>query len=63
MENNKLNDYEKDENGYFKMINGKKIYQIEEKTENDKRINEAIDEWREHGKGLSPMQYLHSKCK
>lgn len=56
-----LNNYEKDENGYFKIIDGEKIYQIEEKNESDKATNDAINEWREFGGGLSPMQYLHKK--
>lgn len=30
----------------FRMVDGKKIYQMEEKTEEDRRLNNAINLWR-----------------
>lgn len=61
MENNKLNNYEKDENGYFKIINGEKIYQIEEKTESDRKTNDAINSFRQRPKGQSMSEWLNSQ--
>lgn len=38
---------QKDKDGRtFRMVNGKKIYQIQEKTQADKDLNLVIDRWR-----------------
>lgn len=38
---------QKDENGNdIRIVDGKKIIQIEEKTEEDRRLNNAINLWR-----------------
>ena len=40
-------DLQKDENrNNIRIVDGKKIIQIEEKTEEDRRLNEAINLWR-----------------
>ena len=42
-----ISDLQTEENGgKFRMVNGRKIYQIEEKTDEDRRLNEAINLWR-----------------
>ena len=42
-----ISDLQKDENGNdIRIIDGKKIIQIEEKTEEDRRLNNAINLWR-----------------
>lgn len=42
-----ISDLQKDENGNdIRIVNGRKIKQIEEKTEEDKRLNETINLWR-----------------
>ncbi len=42
-----ISDLQKDENGNdIRIVDGKKIIQIEEKTEDDKKLNEAINLWR-----------------
>ena len=42
-----ISELQVDENGrQFRIVGGKKIYQIEEKTEADVRKNEAINLWR-----------------
>ena len=42
-----ISDLQKDENGNdIRIIDGKKIIQIEEKTEEDRRLNNAINSWR-----------------
>lgn len=43
----------------FREINGKNIYQIDEKTEADRKMNEAINSWR--ASGLSTHDWLMSK--
>ncbi len=43
----KITKEEIDENGNpFRLVNGEKIIQIEEKTEYDRRKNEVINIWR-----------------
>lgn len=47
-----------DENGReFRIVNGKKIYQIEEKTQSDKDHNLSINRMRTSG--MSPWEYLN----
>lgn len=42
-----ISDLQKDENGKdIRIVDGKKIIQIEEKTEEDRRLNNAINLWR-----------------
>jgi len=42
-----ISDLQTEEGGcQFRMVNGIKIYQIEEKTEEDRRLNNAINLWR-----------------
>lgn len=41
--NRKIGELEKDSNGYFRMIDGKKIYQIEEKNFEDQELNLIIN--------------------
>jgi len=42
-----ISDLQTEEGGcQFRMVNGMKIYQIEEKTEEDRRLNNAINLWR-----------------
>ena len=42
-----ISDLQKDENrNNIRIVDGKKIIQIEEKTEEDRRLNEAINLWR-----------------
>lgn len=51
-----------DENGQpFRIINGKKIIQIEETTEDAKKKNEAINAYR--ASGLSHREFLRSGIK
>lgn len=43
----KIGDLQIDENGkQTREVNGKTIVQIEEKTEADRKLNEAINRWR-----------------
>jgi len=48
-----------DENGNYRMINGKKSYQIEEKTPQDKDMNLIIN--RVKASGMTAYQYLKSR--
>jgi hypothetical protein len=42
-----ISDLQKDENGNdIRFVNGKEIIQIEEKTDEDRRLNNAINLWR-----------------
>jgi len=42
-----ISDLQKDENGNdIRLVDGKKIIQIEEKTEKDRELNRAINLWR-----------------
>ena len=42
-----ISDLQKDENGNdIRFVDGKKIIQIEEKTEKDRELNRAINLWR-----------------
>ena len=44
----KLNDYDTDDNGrFYKMIDGKKIYQVQERTQADRDFNDRVNEWRQ----------------
>jgi hypothetical protein len=44
---NLISELQQDENGNnIRFIDGKKIIQIEEKTEEDRRMNNAINLWR-----------------
>jgi hypothetical protein len=46
-----ISDLQKDENGNdIRFVDGKKIIQIEEKTEADKELNRAINLWRMRSK-------------
>jgi len=46
-----ISELQKDENGKdFRFVDGKKIIQIEEKTEADRKLNEAINLWRMRSK-------------
>jgi len=46
-----ISDLQKDENGNdIRFVDGKKIIQIEEKTEKDRKLNEAINLWRMRSK-------------
>ena len=47
LEERLISELEKDENGNcFRIVNGEKIIQIEEKTENDIALNRDINLWR-----------------
>lgn len=49
--NKTVGELQRDENGRpFRMVGDKKIYQIEEKTDADRRKNEAINAWRMRNK-------------
>jgi hypothetical protein len=42
-----ISELQKDENGNdIRLVDGKKIIQIEEKTDEDRRMNNAINLWR-----------------
>jgi hypothetical protein len=46
-----ISDLQKDENNNnIRFVDGKKIIQIEEKTEKDRKLNEAINLWRMRSK-------------
>ena len=52
-----ISDAERDENGrLIRYVDGKKIYQSEEKTESDRRFNEACNLWRMRNKGKSKRE-------
>jgi len=55
----KIGDLLTDENGNYRMINGKKSYQIEEKTPQDKDMNLIIN--RVKASGMTAYQYLKSR--
>ena len=57
----KLNDYNSDDKGYYKIINGNKIYQIEEKNINDKKTNDAINSFRNRPEGMTMIEWLNSQ--
>jgi len=59
-EDEKIGEKLQDEKGEYRMINGEKIYQIEENSESDRKINEAIN--RVRASGMNPRDYLNSKC-
>jgi len=46
----KLNDYEKDERGYYVIIDGRKIYQADEKTQADIDFNTKANAFRQRDK-------------
>jgi hypothetical protein len=55
----KIGEKQTDENGrQFVMINGRKIYEIEEKTQHDKDMNLIINRFR--ASGMSMKDYLES---
>jgi len=49
-----------DENGEYRMVNGKKIYQIKEETQHDKDINLIMN--RVRASGMRPSEYLRMSC-
>jgi len=52
-----ISDAERDENGnLIRYVDGKKIIQSEEKTDADKRFNEACNLWRMRKKGKSKRE-------
>jgi len=59
--NAKIGPLETDENGQFRMINGNKIYQIEEKSDYEKNLNDAINRFR--ASGLSVKDWLNNQLR
>ena len=58
-EDSKIGFLQTDEDGrQCRMVDGKKIYQIEEKTQHDKDMNTIIN--RVRASGMTPSQYLKS---
>jgi len=58
-EDTKIETLKTDQDGRaYRMVNGKKIYQIEEKTQKDKDRNLIIN--RVRASGMSPGEYLKS---
>ena len=58
-EDSKIESLQTDEDGrQYRMVDGKKIYQIEEKTQHDKDMNIIIN--RVRASGMTPSQYLKS---
>ena len=58
-EDSKIESLQTDEDGrQYRMVDGKKIYQIEEKTQHDKDMNSIIN--RVRASGMTPSQYLKS---
>jgi len=57
-EDSKIGDKQTDEHGEYRIVNGDKIYQIEEKTPEDKKLNEVIN--RVRASGRSPWEYLNN---
>lgn len=55
----KIGELKSDESGNYRMINGKKSYQIEEKTQKDKDMNLIIN--RVNASGMTAYQYLKSR--
>lgn len=55
-EDNLIGELKSDENGNFRMVNGRKIYQIDEKTQQDKDLQLTIN--RVRASGLNPSEYL-----
>lgn len=53
---NKIGELKSDKNGQYRIIKGKKIYQIKEKTQADKDFNLLINRCRVLG--IKPSQYL-----
>lgn len=49
-----------DENGEYRMVNGKKIYQIKEENQHDKDMNLIIN--RVRASGMKPSEYLRMSC-
>ena len=60
-EDKKIGKSQEDELGIYRMINGKKIYQIEEITQRSIDLNKAINRYRASGFS-NPREYLNSKC-
>ncbi len=57
-EDSRIGELTTDENGrQYRMVDGKKIYQIEEKTQYDKDMNSIIN--RVRASGMSPWEYLN----
>lgn len=57
-EDSKIGDLTIDEDGReYRMINSKKIHQIEEKTQHDKDMNSIIN--RVIASGMTPWEYLN----
>ena len=58
-EDSKIGSLQTDKNGrQYRMVDGKKIYQIEEKTQHDKDMNSIIN--RVRASGMTPSQYFKS---
>ena len=58
-EDSKIESLQTDEDGrQYRIVDGKKIYQIEEKTQHDKDMNTIIN--RVRASGMTPSQYLKS---
>ena len=57
-EDSKISELKTDEKGDYRMVDGKKIYQIKEESQKDKDINLAIN--RVRASGMSPSEYLRS---
>lgn len=51
-----IGELQSDENGNFRMVNGRKIYQIDEKTQQDKDLQLTMN--RVRASGLKPSEYL-----
>lgn len=59
-EDKEIGELKTDKNGrQFRIVNGKKIYQIEEKNKDDEDLNLIIN--RVRVSGMTPSQYLKNK--
>ena len=56
LEDDEIGELKEDKNGKFRIVNGKKVYQIEEKTQSDKDLNLVIN--RVRASGLKAYEYL-----
>ena len=60
-QNAKIGPLQSDENGQFRMIDGKKIYQFDEKSDYDRKIQDNINRFR--ASGLSVKDWLQNQLK
>ena len=59
--NAKIGPLQTDKNGQFRMIDGKKIYQFDEKSDYDRKIQDNINRFR--ASGLSVKDWLQNQSR